>query len=218
MKHTSAEPPTYLDRFWEVREFISKWNKNMAAQFNPSWISCLDESMSKWLNKCTCPGFMVVPRKPWPFGNEYHSICCSDSGILHALELVEGKDTPSRLPSKQHEDLGKTASLFLRLTSSIHGTGNVAVMDSVFCFLKAIVELKKNGVFSSALIKKRRYWPKHVKGDEVKDHFGGKEPGYFDALRGTLDDCPFYVYGMKEPDYVLMFVTTFGSTSRIGTE
>jgi hypothetical protein len=35
--------------------------------------------MNTWLNKY-CPGFMVVPRKPHPYGNEYHSITDGDKG------------------------------------------------------------------------------------------------------------------------------------------
>jgi len=65
-----------------------------AKNFMPGWVNCLDESISKWLGKYTCPGFMCIPRKPWPFGNEYHTICCGVSGILYAAELVEGKDEP----------------------------------------------------------------------------------------------------------------------------
>ena len=36
----------------------------------------------------------------------------------------------------------------------IIGIGNVVVLDSAFCVLKGIVELKKHGVYASALIKK----------------------------------------------------------------
>ena len=48
---------------------VDEWNKNMAELFTPSWVSCLDESMSPWMNKYTCPGWMFVPRKPHPFGS-----------------------------------------------------------------------------------------------------------------------------------------------------
>ena len=92
IKYTKLYPPTYKDRFWEVCEMLDKWNKNMATNFVPSWINCIDESMSKWLNEYTCPGFMFVPRKPWPFGNEYHDAGCADSNIIWSLELREGKD------------------------------------------------------------------------------------------------------------------------------
>ena len=43
----------------------------MEVEFLPSWINAIDESMSKWLNEYTCPGFMYIPRKPWKFGNEW---------------------------------------------------------------------------------------------------------------------------------------------------
>ena len=76
---TARQPPAFRDRFWEVREIIEAWNANMTEQFTPSWVSWLDESMSTWTNKYSCPGWMFVPRKPWPFGNEYHTVCCSDT-------------------------------------------------------------------------------------------------------------------------------------------
>jgi len=64
LKFTDQDPPAYQDLFWEVCQMIDKRNKNMAEKVSPSWISCLDESMSKWLCQWTCPGFMCVSRKP----------------------------------------------------------------------------------------------------------------------------------------------------------
>ena len=57
----------------------------------------------------------------------------------------------------------------------------VAILNSGFCVLKGIVELHKKGVFASTLIKKRRYWPKYIRGDEVKEHFNDKEVGDADS-------------------------------------
>ena len=34
------------------------------------------------VNEFTCPGFTYVPRKPWPFGNEYHDAGCADCDII----------------------------------------------------------------------------------------------------------------------------------------
>ena len=58
---TARQPPTFSDHFWEVREIIEAWNANMTEQFTPSWVSCLDESMSTWTNRYSCPGWMFVP-------------------------------------------------------------------------------------------------------------------------------------------------------------
>ena len=85
-------PPPFKDRFWEVRQLMEEWNRNMKEKFSPSWVTCLDESMSKWIVNFTCPGFMCVPRKPWPMGNEYHTIFCGETKIMFQAELVEGKD------------------------------------------------------------------------------------------------------------------------------
>ena len=152
---TDKKSPVYKDRFWEVRQLLDEWNANMRNKFSPSWISCLDESMSKWVGKFTCPGFCCVPRKPWPLGNEYHTIACGTSGVLYSVEIVEGRDEPKEAPAKDFSELGKTVGLLLRLTRSIWGTSKVVVLDSGFCVLKGISELRKKGVFGAALIKKR---------------------------------------------------------------
>ena len=94
LRFTNQEPPAYRDRFWEVRQLIAKWNANMDANFEPGWISCLDESMSKWVNEYTCPGYMCVPRKPWPFGNEWHSIADGECRVMYAVEIVEDLQHP----------------------------------------------------------------------------------------------------------------------------
>ncbi len=91
LRFTKANKPTFVDRIWEVRQLIDEWNKNMASIFIPSWILCLDESMSIWFSMFTCPGWVFCPRKPHPFGNEYHSMCCAISGVMMSIKLVEGK-------------------------------------------------------------------------------------------------------------------------------
>lgn len=216
ISYTSSTPPTYTDRFHEVRDMIEAWNANMVQNFTPSWISCLDESMSVWINQYTCPGFMFVPRKPWPFGNEYHTVCCGLSGIMWGIELVEGKDAPRERPKPPYENLGKTVGLLLRMLTPIYHTGKVVVLDSGFCVVKGIVELLKQGVFAAALIKKRRYWPRYVRGDEIRQHFDSKAVGDADAWSGTLDGQSFKIHSMKEPDYVMSLMTTYGTLSRVG--
>ena len=119
----------------------------MATQFTPSWINAIDESMSKWLNEYTCPGFMCIPRKPWKFGNEYNDAGCAMSDVIWQVNLCEGKDHPQHMDKKEYDELGATVGTLLRLTKPVHGCGKVFVLDSGFCVLKALVELKKKGVF-----------------------------------------------------------------------
>ena len=80
VRYTNHPPPaTFVDRFHEVRQMIDAFNTHYLENYTPSWLSCLDESMNSWLDKY-CPGFMTVPRKPHPLGNEYHSIADGDAG------------------------------------------------------------------------------------------------------------------------------------------
>ena len=138
------------------------------------------------------------------------------SDVMFAIELVEGKDEPLGAPLKEYSTEGKTVGLLLRLTKSLQGRGSIVLLDSGFCVLKGIIKLREVGIFATALTKKRRYWPRYVDGDALKEHFKDKDPGERDALKGTFNSQLFYIYGMKESDYVLLFMTSFGSTARLG--
>ena len=95
----------------------------------------------------------------------------------------------------------------LRLTQPVHGTGKVFVLDSGLSVLQAFVELNKKGVFAHALIKRSRYWLKHVPGDDIIVHFKNEPIGKNDAIKGVLDEVPFYLFGMKEPDYTMQIMS-----------
>ncbi|KAL7462616.1 hypothetical protein ACHAXS_004556 [Conticribra weissflogii] len=185
IRYTNQPAPTdFEDKFHDVRQMIDAFNNHMAANYLPSWLSCLDESMNTWLNKY-CPGFMVVPRKPHPYGNEYHTIADGDKGspIMWRMKLQEGKDRPKKsdgswaFPSP-FEGHTKTAKLMLEMTEPIHGTGKVVSMDSGFCVSAGILAMHSVGVYGQALVKKRgRYWPKDVPGDYIDESFAQKELG-----------------------------------------
>jgi hypothetical protein len=42
----------------------------------------------------------------------------------------------------------------------------------------------------STYVKKRRFWPKYIRGDDTKRHFKGKEVGTAEAWGGTLEGIP----------------------------
>ena len=208
--YTNVEKPKFVDKFWEVRQMIEQWNVHMREIFSPSWVSCLDESMSIWFSKWTCPGWMFVPRKPHPYGNEYHSIGCGLSGILYQIELVEGKDEPPVYKKEKKHPKGNTTGLLLRLTKSLYGTGKVVVLDSGFCVLQALLELKKVGIYAHAVIKKRRFWPKYCNGDKIDEHMREKNVGDVDVATGILDNIKFNIFAMKESDYSMKLMSTYG--------
>ena len=53
----------------------------------------------------------------------------------------------------------KTVVLLLHVLEPIFARGSVVILNSGFCVLKGIVELKKQGVYASALIKKESIGP-----------------------------------------------------------
>ena len=134
------------------------------------------------------------------------------------MELREGKDRPKYLPPKVHSDLGKTVVLVLRLCHSLGHTGSIVVMNSVFCVVKAIVELRKRGIFSSSMIKKKRLWPKYVKGDEILSLSKIKNQVMLILLNVRGEREIFYIHGLQESDYSLLFMTTYGTLDRCDKE
>ena len=133
------------------------------------------------------------------------------------MELIEGKESPSEIIPKFNNQ-GKTVGLLLRVLEPIFARGNVVILDSGICVLKGIVELKKRGVYASALIKKRKYWPKYFKGDAIKQCVDEKAVGDCGAWKGKMEEVPFHVYAMKEPDYVMSLMSTYGTNQRSGKE
>ena len=93
--------------------------------------------MYTWMNKSTCPGFVFCPLKTHPEGNDYHTICCGESGIIYGWWIVEGRDhtIPMGRPDFETSNNMKTVGLMLRLTRALWITGKAVIMDSGFYFL-----------------------------------------------------------------------------------
>ena len=125
---------------------------------------------------------MCVGRKLHTFGNERHTICCALASILWRAQIIEGKDRPTELGKKEWEDPGKTFGLMLRICEPIFSTGKCVVLGSGFCVSKGITALLEVGVYASALIKKRKYWPKGVPGDAIDEYFEDKDVTHVDIL------------------------------------
>ena len=220
-----VEPMLFQDRFHEVRQMIDAFNEHYEREYSPAWLSCLDESMNSWLNKF-CPGFMVCPRKPWPFGNEYHSIADGDENghnpIMWRVRLVEGKDRPKlangrwAFPTKwEDEGYTKTVELLLDMTAPIHRTGKVVTGDSGFCVTEGVTALHDRGVYGQFLIKKRRYWPKHVPGDLIDAHMAGKALGETETYVQEINGTRFLVHCTKDAEWVTKIMSTHGVLDEI---
>ena len=93
----------HYDGFVHMRKMEESLNLNMAEKFNPLWINVLDKIMMEWFNKYA-PGFMFIGRKPHPFGNESHTICCCLTSIFWRDHIVEVKYRPGPLGQKEYNN------------------------------------------------------------------------------------------------------------------
>ena len=180
--------------------------------------------MNSWLDKF-CPGFMSVPRTPHLLGNKYHSIADGDDSkpVMWIIKLQEGKYRPKdatgkwAFPSKFEGTnaasgckFSKTTTLKCEMTEPIHGTGKIVSMDSGFCVTAGILHLHELGVYGQALVKKRKYWPKDVPGDQIDRYFDGKELGFSKTLKQDMDGILFYVHCSKDTKFVTKMMSSHG--------
>ncbi len=68
------------------------------------------------------------------------------------------------------------------------------MLDSGFCVLKGIVELRKKGIFAGALIKTHQFWPALVPGKAIDLHFEGKAIRECDTILGKFNEVK-YLFG-----------------------
>lgn len=122
--------------------------------------------------------------------------------------MVEGKDSPAERGPAEYSEKGKTASLLLRLSKSIHHTSRYVVLDSGFCVLQALIDLRQVGVFAGALIKKRRYWPAWIAGDAIDEHMSAMQVGGVASVAGSLSGVKYNVWCMKDQGYVAKIMGT----------
>ena len=98
--------------------------------------------------------------------------------------------------------MSPTAALMCDLTSPIHHTGKVVTFYSGFCVKVGIEALHAQGVYSQALIKKKRYWPRGVPGDHIDEHFRDKAIGYAETLRQVINGKKFLIYIKKFHSFI----------------
>ena len=77
---------------------------------------------------------------------------------MFLMKMVKGKDHPPQVAEKWSK-LGRTTGLLMRMLQSYFTMGRYVILKSGFCVLKALIELKKVGLFACAVIKKCWYWP-----------------------------------------------------------
>ena len=149
--------------------------------------------MNTWLNEY-CTGWICVPYKSHPFGNEYHIITDGDfeAALIWCCKLCEGKDGSSLLGKKKWDKKGSTFGLILRMMAFIHQTGKIVTHHSCFCVTAGILELHNFGVFGQALLKKwGRCWLCNVPENFISEHFHEKDIGSRESLKKSINGIDF---------------------------
>ena len=75
----------------------------------------------------------------------------------------------------------------LRMCKPIFSTGKCFLLDSGFFVSKGVTTLLEFGVYASALIKKRKLWPKGVTGDAIDQYFADKDATYVDMMEAITE-------------------------------
>ena len=177
---------------------IHAWNWHMSDVFHAEWVSCLDESMSIWKSRWTCSGSMFVPRKPHPVGNEYHTIVNGPMwGFVRCGNTRREGQTKRKKGKINTTNMERPGACFLNYVSPLFMTGKVVILDSGFCALISVLALKKMGAFSAALIHKRRYRPRYVKGEEIEAHFEDAPVGDRQRLPCKINGAEFDLICLK---------------------
>lgn len=219
------ESPRYRDKFFYVREMINSFNDNMTFAFSASWLVCVDESMVVFYNKYA-PGWIAVKRKPHPLGNEYHTVACCESKIIFFMELVEGKDKPkegAHSEAQFEKDFGsKIAALVVRMTTPIWGSGRAVLLDSGFGYIPSVVQLKNKGLYATAVIKKKRAWPKHTQAEDAIQEMVGKDVGTIRVRRGryktSFGEEQIYLVALADSLHTSLMLSNWATTRRTGDD
>lgn len=207
----------HRDRIWPVRSLIQAFNDITTMNFSAAWLTCLDESMMTYMSE-RCPGFMVVKRKPHPFGNEIHTIACCFSHIVFYMELVEGKDQPKEGPFsiKEFIELGKVPSLVVRMSRPLWGTKRVVLLDSGFGQPACLAALLDKGLFGTCVIKKKRFWPRGIRGEDILTHMHGRDVGTLQVQTGDFQGAAMWVGALADSKHTSIMANTWATTSRVG--
>jgi hypothetical protein len=111
----------------------------------------------------------------------------------------------------EQQGYSEMLELLLDMTEPIQGTGKIVTDDSGFCVTKSVLALHVKGVFGQFLIKKRRYWPAQVPGNQIDTHMMAKSLGEMETFVQDLNGVPFFVHCTRNDKYMTKIVLTHGT-------
>ena len=88
----------------------------------------------------------------------------------------------------------KTVGLMLQPARELWSNGKEVIVYIGFYVLKGILYMRKRGVYGSALIKQRCFWPREDHGDGIDEYFSTENIGDMGCLRGEWDETEFNIF------------------------
>ena len=138
----------------------------------------------------------MVLHKPHLFGTIYQKINYGGPGYIFDADNCKGKDAPKE-PSIVYintNNHGQTSILCLCLCKPLYFTGKALVLDSVFCVLQCLIEIKKLDVFDISSMKAWCSFPKYVNSKEMEDQMKDMEVGDTGVWQGILDSTKYFIF------------------------
>jgi hypothetical protein len=86
--------------------------------------------------------------------------------------------------------------------------------------LQGVLALRMHGLYAVAIIKKKRYWPKHIDGDFITTGVANLPLGTCVAQLGKARrgpfEFPFYLVALRDSNHVVLAMATQGTTLPTG--
>ena len=104
--------------------------------------------------------------------------------LLHSVGIID-RGGKGQANSTWSEEMGRDGEYCWYHATNVRAkfsTYKCFVIGSGFCVSKEITALLEFGVYTVAIIKKRKYWPKGVPGDVIDQYFYYKDVTYMDML------------------------------------
>jgi hypothetical protein len=156
------------------------------------------KTLSQQLNDKT-----KIIRKPEGKGTELKAIADGDTGILLALDIVEGKERQRM--KRFSREYGEGTAIVLRFAEPYKGTGRTIVADSAFASVKTLVQLENLcGLYFMGMVKTATHqFPKRYLEEWYNS---GQSRGSFKILRGeNVNGKLFYAlcWSDKKPKTII---------------
>ena len=85
------------------------------------------------------------------------------------------------------------------------------MLDSGVWVIQVLLYIYKKGVYRSAPIKKRRYWPCYIDGKKIIFLLFRKYVGCVDALCSDIKNMPLCAFVTKEEDYIIIIMSIYST-------